>query len=119
MPYGFDKVSVKTLLADFQKAWNSHDADALAPLLEEELIVVVDADGTHHKGAHKAREFLIERSQKHALHFVKCGFQAFHPDIVLAEISWHGEGERERGEVCLVATCGPDAWQIEWVRFLP
>ena len=118
MPYACDKHSVKNIITQFVAAWNKADAKLLEALLEEDA-TVVDEQGERFTGQSKAAKTLATLAQGKPMRVAAVQFKAFHPDIVMSEVSCVLADESAKALFDLVATCGPDEWQIEWVRFLP
>ncbi len=115
MPYAFDRRSVSKLIQEFIAAWNETDLRRFAALLEEDVLVV---DGqTRVKGRAKAARALVALARSGELQLSSIEYHAFHPDIVLCEISWPKDASTQN-ILFLAAVCGYERWELQWARVL-
>lgn len=94
-----DEAKIKQLAARWEDAWNRHDADALAALLDEDVdfITVRGPDGWI-----KGRKLLKEdHAEKHKTRFSESVWKTtevhvrfLRPDIALARVLWETKGDR-------------------------
>ena len=103
-----DEAKVKQLAARWEDAWNGHDADALAALLDEDadFITVRGPDGWI-KGR---KPFQEDHAEKHKSRFSESVWKTsevhvkfLRPDIALARVLWETKGDkvphRKHGEL--------------------